>query len=291
METFNPRRILCPVDMSELSDLSLKYAYAGAHLFQASLTVLHAAHFEYPRYLSRELTDRVMEELKNARAAIGKDLEDHVRKVLGSAVDAVDVSYEPSDLPPDEAVLKVASDKAADLIVMGTHGYGGFRKFMLGSVTESVLHRSETPVFAVRQKSNDFIDTTRPEEQPRIRRLLCPCNMSPAAGRGLQVAGVLADRFQARLTALWSPEDGEAADEERFSAWVDSTLEAKTSVETVVRGGEPASAAIGLARETGCDLIVIGARRRPFERGTEMGRTTERVLRHGPVPALAVPYE
>ena len=37
---FHPRRILCPMDMSELSDLALKYAHVGASVFDADLTVI-----------------------------------------------------------------------------------------------------------------------------------------------------------------------------------------------------------------------------------------------------------
>ena len=47
---YNPRQILVPLDMSELSDLSLKYAHVGAQVFDADITVLNAMHFEYPRY-------------------------------------------------------------------------------------------------------------------------------------------------------------------------------------------------------------------------------------------------
>jgi nucleotide-binding universal stress UspA family protein len=51
---------------------------------------------------------------------------------------------------PVEAILNEA--KNHDLIVMGTHGRSGLDRFMLGSVTEAVLHRSDRPVLVLRCK-------------------------------------------------------------------------------------------------------------------------------------------
>lgn len=289
MDAFNPRKILCPVDMSELSDLALKYAHTGSRVFGASLTVLHAAHFDYPRYLSRELEERVIEELEAAKDGIRKTVQLHVQKVLGASSGPAPIEYAASDLPAPEAVLKAAGETGADLIVMGTHGYSGLKQFMLGSVTEAVLHRSGTPVFTVRQKMDGFIDPARPEAQPDIRQMVCPCNLSDAAGRALQAAAVLAERFDAKLAAVWSPESEEPDSRRKLSDWIRETAGVQVPVDPVVRAGEPAAQAIGLARELSADLIVITARHRPFEQGTEIGRTTQRVLRHAPAPVLAVP--
>ena len=47
--SFEPKRILCPLDFSELSDLALKYAAVAAREYNATLHVLHAEAFELPR--------------------------------------------------------------------------------------------------------------------------------------------------------------------------------------------------------------------------------------------------
>ena len=46
--------------------------------------------------------------------------------------------------------MRVAKEHQADLIVMGTHGYQGFDRLLLGSVAERVAHRAETPVLQMR---------------------------------------------------------------------------------------------------------------------------------------------
>lgn len=89
MDAYSPNQILCPVDMSALSDLALKYAYVGARVFNASLTVLHAMHFDAPRYLSRDLTAHVLSELETAKLSVREEIEAHVHGILGTAVDAI----------------------------------------------------------------------------------------------------------------------------------------------------------------------------------------------------------
>ena len=44
-------------------------------------------------------------------------------------------------------IVEHAHTKGTDLIVMGTHGFGGFRRMLLGSITAKVLHDARCPVF------------------------------------------------------------------------------------------------------------------------------------------------
>jgi nucleotide-binding universal stress UspA family protein len=52
-----------------------------------------------------------------------------------------------------EAIVELARDRSADVIVVGTHGYGPIKHFVLGSVAERVLRRAECPVVTVPTKS------------------------------------------------------------------------------------------------------------------------------------------
>jgi nucleotide-binding universal stress UspA family protein len=291
MHPFYPRKILCPVDMSELSDLALKYAHVGARVFNASLTVLHAMHVEYPRYLSRDLTDHVLAELNNAKASIVQRLANHVHKIIGDASDnQVTFDFKASDLPPAEAVMQATADTKADLVVMGTHGYNGFKHWILGSVTESVLHLSRIPVFTIRQKTNGFIDTAVPESLPVLGHILCPCNLTQSAEQALRVAVDLAEKFKAALTVLWSVKPGTPSPETQLREWVQHIVQSTRPVDIVVRRGSANTDAIDLAMEKNSDLIVIGAHHKPFGQGTIVGHTTERVLRTAPVPVFSVPF-
>ena len=51
---------------------------------------------------------------------------------------------------PAFAILEQAKASQADLILMGTHGRGGLARFLIGSVSHSVLHQADCPVLIVR---------------------------------------------------------------------------------------------------------------------------------------------
>ena len=51
---------------------------------------------------------------------------------------------------PVDRIIRVAQDEQADLIVMGSRGLGGFKRLVLGSVSEGVLHHAPCPVLIVR---------------------------------------------------------------------------------------------------------------------------------------------
>lgn len=288
---YKPKQILVPIDMSELSDLALKYAHVGAHLFDAQLTVLNAVNFEYPRYLSKELTDHVLKELNRAKLDARRHLSEHVHKVLGDTAIKTDIDYRALDIDPAQAVLNTAEETKADLIVMGTHGFSGFKHWLLGSVTEKVLHLSKVPVFTVRQKINDFIDTNDPDARPDIRHILCPCNMTPSAATALQKAASLSQRMNAQLTVLYSTSSKNTAQEmDQLKMWTKETLPEASSVDTIIRQGDAADQVMAVTDQLNIDLIVVGICHRPFAQGTAVGRTTEQVARHASVPVLAVPY-
>jgi nucleotide-binding universal stress UspA family protein len=51
---------------------------------------------------------------------------------------------------PAFAILEQAKASQADIILMGTHGRGGLARFLIGSVSNSVLHQADCPVIIVR---------------------------------------------------------------------------------------------------------------------------------------------
>ena len=60
-----------------------------------------------------------------------------------------DVMIETGD--PGEVVVKVAKDKKAQLVVMGTRGQGLIRRTFMGSVSDYVVHHCHCPMLICRQ--------------------------------------------------------------------------------------------------------------------------------------------
>ena len=133
--------------------------------------------------------------------------------------------------------------------------------------------------------------------------VLCPIDFSGASRGALRYAGAIASHLGARLTllAVNDPLLGEAAEfagpthlvedtvrelEKFFRQSFDGKLENVSDVQLDVATGKPAPEILRVARERGCDLIVMGSHGSTGFRKLFFGSTTERVLRETPVPVL-----
>jgi nucleotide-binding universal stress UspA family protein len=292
--SFEPKRILCPMDFSELSDLALKYACVATREYNATLHVLHAETFELPRYFSRSENDQLIQELASAKTSLRNHLAEHVQKILGIHANGLDLKFEALETHPVGAILDFTRQAAIDLIVMGTHGYGGLKRLRLGSVAENTVANAPVPVFTVRQKNHLVIDVLHADSIPVLEKILCPSNISETAVIALRHAAALAERFGAILTVLYIRERDHHAhiskDEEKLCAWLEDTVKVQCDVKPMVLSGHAATEIISYAGENKDDLIVIGARHQKFLEATFFGKTTELVMRHAPCPVLITPF-
>jgi nucleotide-binding universal stress UspA family protein len=292
---FNPNRILCPIDFSEFSSLALKYAAVGASEFNAELIVFHAELFEIPRYLTRNVENALIDQLRKTKIAVRNELRDHTERILGPLSRKLKIKYEVLDFHPVKAILNMAEKESVGLIVMGTHGYSGIKRFLLGSVTENIFRMTGIPIFTVRQKEHDFIDIHQADAVPHLKRILCPCSPTDASLPFLRVAVSMAERFHSRLTVLYisgaeQTSDSLESDLEELRLWISGAMEIHCEVSPMVRKGNTAEQIIAQACDENDDIIIIGVNHKPFLKETFVGRTTELVLRHAPVPVLAVPH-
>ena len=139
-----PTRILVPVDFGAASARALRVAAAIAGTVHADIIALHAEPFEAPPYFTPEQIGR----LERERIAAQRAAEEYVRDFVRTAgTTAATIRIRPEQ--PADAILASSSD--ADLIVMGTHGRRGPRRWWLGSVAEQVVLESRVPVLVVRE--------------------------------------------------------------------------------------------------------------------------------------------
>jgi len=289
---FNPRRILCPMDLSDLSTLALKYAAVGARAFQAELTILYAIHFDLPPYFTRAQSGHFTRQLKEAQRVARAHLVAHVSRTLGRGFREIPIRYLVLERHPADAILETVEKGRHDLVVMGTHGRTAASRFLLGSVTENFVRQAQTPVFVVRQKEHAFIDVNNPATLPKLERILCPVNSTEMARSCLAQAAALAERFSAALTVLHivEPDDRQGVSKatERLCSWIPKTVAAQCAVQPLVRRGHAAEQIVEFASDEKQDLIVLGAPARRRLTSVLFGETTELVLRHAPVPVLVL---
>jgi nucleotide-binding universal stress UspA family protein len=133
--------VLWATDGSETAARALPYALAFAAGEKAKLVVVHVREIfvgrggGYPVLADEtELRERIGEQVKDLRAD-GLDAAFIVRTATaGHAA---------------HTIAEVAAEVGADLIVVGTHGYGRVAGLLLGSVTQGLLHSGIRPVLAV----------------------------------------------------------------------------------------------------------------------------------------------
>lgn len=137
-----PRRILVAVDFGEASAAAVGWAGRLASRFGSTLLAVHAETVDVPPYFTREQFARIEGELRAARNVA----ESTLRRFVGAHT-TVAATLRIVDRPPVEAVLDAAAD--VDLIVIGTHGRRGPKRWWLGSVAERVVREAAVPVLVV----------------------------------------------------------------------------------------------------------------------------------------------
>lgn len=146
------KRVLAPVDFSEFSRKSVRYAVRFAEQFSAELVLVHVV--EPVRYPESVIIPPEMEEANQARLKQArKSLTAFARKEVPA-----ELSRECMVLlgVPFEAIVKTAKAVNADLIVLSTHGHTGLKRLFLGSTAERVVRLAPCPVLTVREQENEF---------------------------------------------------------------------------------------------------------------------------------------
>ena len=132
------KRIVVGTDGSETAALAVKHAVELAKTTGASLEVVSA--FEpVPQDRLREEAGQVPGDIAHA-VGPREDVNVHLEAAAGTARDAgVEANTHPREGDPADAILDVAEETGADLIVVGNKGMTGARRFLLGSVPEQDL--------------------------------------------------------------------------------------------------------------------------------------------------------
>ncbi|MGZ5443584.1 MAG: universal stress protein [Thermoanaerobaculia bacterium] len=284
MKPFVITSILAPTDLSDSSIPALRYARLFADRFAAKLTVLYTDPIVYPLDYTGPANAVYVTPTPEQQATLRVELDQHAAPVMaGRPYDSVVTVGQP--IP---AILSAARDHHAELIIMGTHLRHGWRRALLGSVSDGVIHGSDCAVLTV--AGHERAGGARPFG---ITNVLCPVNFTDVARESVHVAERIAQAFGAFLTIVnvLEPDDvtNAATDEERVRRWVTPELQDATSFRELILRGGPAERVLDCADDLGADLIVVGAQHKLFRDATVIGTTTERLIRFASCPVLVVP--
>lgn len=284
------KHILFPIDFSERCCAAIPFVDALAGRYGAKVTLISVAQPIYYTGMGDP----------GGPLVVGNDtmLEDLKRRLDNALVREfahlqVERIAEIGD--PAQVVTRFARSAGVDLIMMPTHGYGPFRRLLLGSVTAKVLHDSECPIWTAAH-----VEESPCRDHLACRNILCAVDDTPASVPLMQWAASFAADLGASLRLVHVVTGAERSSLHTFEPGYDVDIRdaaeqslqqlqetAKVNVPLCLVAGNVAEGVQEEARRHSADLVVIG-------RGTlheGLGRLRAHaygIIRQSPCPVLSV---
>jgi nucleotide-binding universal stress UspA family protein len=198
-------------------------------------------------------------------------------------------------------IVDTAEAQAVDLIVMTTHGYSGFSRWLLGSITERVLRSAPCPVLAVRQKrpltnilitlDGSYLSETALKPGMEVARLLGGNVTLLQVDQDANLGALELSMLEIAEAGL-SRHVQQTAGDDHLINYLNRTAEKYRqkgiSVEAVVMEGSPARNILEFAEAEEIDLIVMSTHGRTGLQRWVYGSVTEKVLRGTEAAVLVI---
>ncbi len=281
------KKILVPVDFSPASEGAARHAAALARHFHSQIVLLHVQKPLTPVmggiesiYWAADPYDLSQREREELDSFLQTELQEFpVRRVLLEG-------------DPARRIVEFARAEKPDLLVLSTHGYGPFRRFILGSVTAKILHDTEFPVW-----TGVHLENAPATGSLNIRSVLCAVDLSPHSRQTLCWAARLASEFQARLGIVHATAPLEVSGGRYYSPdWRDLMIhianeeieklqkELGTQAEVYVTDGAAAKVVARAVEDLSADVLIIG--RSPGD--GRLRTNAYAIIRESPCPVISI---
>jgi nucleotide-binding universal stress UspA family protein len=295
-------RILVPIDFSRPSLKAIPYALAISRQFSADVHLLHVTDVTQQPAPSLLTLPVVPQTEWNRRFT--KRLQ---ALALKYRADGNVSALEPRTGITYEEICAAARDLEADLIVVATHGYTGYKRMFLGSTAERVVQHAPCPVLVVRQhlsRWNGAVDL-RTRAGFELTKILVPTDFSKCSQAAFEYGLRLARDFGAelRLVHVINPHaypfgdkyaaldpaeliwETEGAAQKRMRSML-ARARARYCVQVIY--GSPATQICDVANKD-VDLLVISTHGRTGLGHILIGSVAEHVVRYARCPVLVIP--
>jgi nucleotide-binding universal stress UspA family protein len=290
--------ILVPLDGSQLSEAALAPAAFLADKLEACVTLLHVIEADAPSEVHKERHLTQPEEAEAYLCEAAKrafsptvQVKTHVHVAPVSDVARSIVDHATSEFQPD-------------LIVTCTHGRGGMRDLLFGSIAQQIVSRGKTPLLLIKPGGPPF----------RLGKILVPLDPDSIHDESLPVAEALARNFQSELHFLsviptYATLEGEQAavgtlmpgttqalldlktEEARddLQTHLDAFRRAGWKVVAEVARGDPAATIVHTAEQSGADLILLATHRKAGMDAFWARSVAPKVAQRTQTPLLLIP--
>lgn len=308
-------RVVAPQDGSILALQALPYARMIAASTGAALTLVRAVNtppadiirMTASSYGEPETSSATVDRWAEARARIADECRRQLEEAAGPArAQGLNVELVVREGAPADVVNEEADRDPGALIAMSTHGRSGVGRWLMGSVTDSVVRHGRHATLVVRPHEGDVTSAS-----PRLRRVVLPVDGSAVSESALEHAAAMAQALGCGVTVLraispiefaegfadYVPAAQNAAFAAEVRAEAEAYLDAKAAalrdagvadVNGKVAHGSPSAAILDEVGEGGERMVVMATHGRTGAARMLMGSVTDRVIRHSPGPVLVI---
>ena len=277
------KNILFLTDLSEASQAAMEYAATLAKHHNATLYPAHLQTPTPPMYLEGAALTNYFDVA-----------EEQTREKLTQLVEPFGVDSHPlvSEGAIEYAIQRWTAAHGIDLIVIGTHGWKGLQRLLLGSTAELILRSATCPVLTVGPHVSKL------ERNPEyVDRIVFATDLTQQTEYAVSYALSFAHERCAYLTLLHVlPHASHAPDAERIEAYCEKELRRLVPPDAggwcdpkfVIARGDPAQEIVNFAESNDADLIVLGLPKdKTFSTHFRSG-VTYNVVSGAPCPVLTV---
>jgi len=184
------KKILVPTDFSECAQNAEKYAFFLAQKIDAELVFLHVINTPVDwSKLTKEQED-LFPDSKEAIAHSKKKLNELVKHAESNKIKSRKVLIFNNT---NEKIHRFVEDEQIDLVVMGSHGVYGFKDYILGTNTYSMMRNSKVPVIVVKKLP----------EKLKLEKLVIATNFKSETGITFRMVENLMEILQVKLIVLY----------------------------------------------------------------------------------------
>jgi nucleotide-binding universal stress UspA family protein len=294
-------RILVPLDGSRMAESALPAAKNIARNFHASVCLLHILEEDAPHEIHGEHHLSDMDEARNFLDGIiirdfsdGIQVEARIEQDKSSRVAA--------------KIAEVSDDLNADLIVLCTHGQGGLKELLFGSIAQNVLSSAVIPVLLVPPLMGETASIFT------CQQILVPLDGTPDHELGLDAATVIASVYgskihlllvvrtsqtlteKAQASAKWMPnalkllvELNERAAKNYLNHQMEGLENKQLSISSEVHRGDPAEIVLQVSQDKNIDLIVMGTHGIHGTAAFWSESVTPKICARSHIPLLLIP--
>jgi nucleotide-binding universal stress UspA family protein len=160
---------------------------------------------------------------------------------------------------PAKAILSIAEERGANLIVMGMHSRTGLARMLFGSVTASVLEKTKVPVAVVPPSGPELISLTNDGAVPHVGSVLVPVDLRGQTARQLSWASTLSLASAREITLLHViPPKADSTGPLHRLREMAGCVDSHSGVVAVVTHGPLVDVILDRQKRAGAGVVVLG---------------------------------